>query len=703
MFHRFLLVFFALSIGSPLYSITGKSAADSLLRELKKDIPDTTRVNILIDLCNEYAASDTAIALGYGRQALETALESGSAKWVGTAYFNIGAVYYDQSDYYAATLYFTESLNAYKEAGSKKGMANACGRLGNIHLFQGNYSKSLDFFLTSLKTYEEVNEKSRISATYNNIGIIYYNQGNLDKALENYLKALKIDEELGDQQYIALSVNSVAGVYLAKKDYDQALSHYMRSLEMLKEVDDQENVAAVLSNIGEIYSYKEELKRSLEYHFKALSINTELGNKMREAMSLTSIALVYVKLGEYDKALSHFNKSVAISKEIGSKEDLKINYEGLADLYAKSGQFDKAYQYYQLYTAVKDSILNDESIRQMAEIQTRYESEKKEKEIQILTKDKEHDKAVKNFLGAGALLVLLLAGVIYNRYRLKNRANRELSLAYEVIGEKNKIVEEKNKIVEEKNKNITDSIKYAKRLQQAILPASSFAEEFGDNGFILYKPKDIVSGDFYWLDKQGGKVLVAAVDCTGHGVPGAFMSIIGYNLLNQIVHDDGITVPSDILFELNKGVSATLSQKVEDGHVRDGMDLALCSIDQDSMVLEYAGAYNPVWLLREGHIIEVKADKYPIGAFLEEQIRTFTNHRLDLQKGDIIYMFSDGYADQFGGPVGKKFKYKKLKELLITIHKNSMRDQRQILDHTIEAWRGDLEQVDDIMVIGIKI
>lgn len=272
----------------------------------------------------------------------------------------------------------------------------------------------------------------------------------------------------------------------------------------------------------------------------------------------------------------------------------------------------------------------------------------------------------------------------------------------EVVRQKEEI-ETKNQELEVLYKHVTDSIKYAKRIQEAILPPDSLVKRVLPNSFVLYKPKDIVSGDFYWIDEKDGKTMFAAVDCTGHGVPGAFMSIVGYNILKASVSNNNFTTPSLILDALNQGVSETLHHGHEEANAKDGMDLSLCTIDYKTLELQYAGAFNPLYIIRDGQLMQTKADKFPIGLFLGEEKKKFKNHTFQLQKGDVIYIFSDGYADQFGGPNGKKFMANHFRDLLIEAHTQPIEKQKEILNRTIEEWRGALDQVDDILVIGVKI
>ena len=272
----------------------------------------------------------------------------------------------------------------------------------------------------------------------------------------------------------------------------------------------------------------------------------------------------------------------------------------------------------------------------------------------------------------------------------------------QVVRQKEEI-EAQNQELEVLYKHVTDSIRYAKRIQEAILPPDSMVKRALPNSFVLYKPKDIVSGDFYWVDEMSGKTLFAAVDCTGHGVPGAFMSIVGYNILKHVVNNKKYTNPALVLDGLNIGVSETLHHGHEASQAKDGMDISFCSIDFKTLELQYAGAYNPLYLIRDGKLTQTKADKFPIGLFLGAEKKKFTNHTIQLQKGDCVYIFSDGYSDQFGGPSGKKFMANHFRDLLLEVHQHPIDKQKEILNKTIEEWRGPLDQVDDILVIGLKI
>ena len=305
------------------------------------------------------------------------------------------------------------------------------------------------------------------------------------------------------------------------------------------------------------------------------------------------------------------------------------------------------------------------------------------------------------------LLALGLIMLIVNWYtrRLKKEKERLEQLVQkrtrEVVAQKEEIEAQRDEIAR-KNMDITDSIEYASKIQNAVLPQDDQKDQIMPEHFILYRPRDIVSGDFYWISRKNGQLFVIAADCTGHGVPGAFMSMLGISLLNEIVNRHEVTRANQVLNELRKEVKRTLKQTGKEGEAKDGMDMALAMVDQKNMQMQYAGAYNPLYLFRDGELIQYKADRMPIGIYIKEE-PTFTNHLIELRKGDTFYIFSDGYTDQFGGSEVTKFKTQRLKRLLTSIQQETMDGQKKILERTLEEWRGDHEQLDDILLIGVRL
>ncbi len=300
----------------------------------------------------------------------------------------------------------------------------------------------------------------------------------------------------------------------------------------------------------------------------------------------------------------------------------------------------------------------------------------------------------------GIIIIFLVYFLVQYRTKSLRRANQIL-IEKDIASRE---VEKQRRELAIKNKNITSSIQYAKKIQEALLPSDIMFKKLLPDSFILFKPKDIVSGDFYWITERNNKVFVSAVDCTGHGVPGAFMSLIGFKILENIIKVQSIEKPSEILNILSIGIENTFHRDKEDYLLKDGMDLAFCAFDRNKKQLEYAGAFNPLYLIRDNKLIETRADRFSIG--LKHELNTqkeYTNHSVSIKKGDMIYLFSDGYPDQFGGPNGKKFMYRRFRHMLLTIHKLPLQEQKDFLEKSIETWKGDkYDQVDDILVIGIR-
>ncbi|HIA37027.1 MAG TPA: hypothetical protein EYN89_09950 [Flavobacteriales bacterium] len=296
------------------------------------------------------------------------------------------------------------------------------------------------------------------------------------------------------------------------------------------------------------------------------------------------------------------------------------------------------------------------------------------------------------FLVAGALLILMIGSVTYAFLQIRRRNK--------LISAQKKKVEQQKRIIETKSKDITDSIRYAEGIQKSILPTVKQVKRMLPDSFIWFKPKDIVSGDFYWVAENNDKVYFAVCDCTGHGVPGSLMSVVGTYLLNEAVNIKGISHPADIFEEVRRELKISLKQEGLEGEQRDGMDAVLCAWDKNNK-LEFAVAYNPLFHIRNGELMETKPDKQPVG-FHNIEEKPYAHHELTLEKGDTIYLFSDGYVDQFGGPREKKFMMKNFKKLLLSIQDKTMNEQKDILETTMAEWKGSTEQVDDILVMGLQ-
>jgi serine phosphatase RsbU (regulator of sigma subunit) len=426
------------------------------------------------------------------------------------------------------------------------------------------------------------------------------------------------------------------------------------------------------------------------------------------------------------KTQNRLKKYAGKALEIGNDHnflDVKSEaYSLLSRYYEVKKNIKKAFQFERMHSAVIDSISQAKYISQSAEMQVSVEIQNQENEIEILTKNEELNKiTIRNqqliaiVIGVVSALLLIFAINLYRSNITRKKTNQLLTKQKKDIEEKNHELERQKDAIEEKNiriqrinKNITGSINYASRIQQAMLPKPSTYLKYLKDVFVYFRPREVVSGDFYWFsrDEEKNKVFVAAVDCTGHGVPGAFMSLIGNTYLNQIVNSDHITEADLILNRLHESIRTSLNQAKNQS--RDGMDIALCVIDYDNKVVEFAGARNPMIYIKDDELFQLKGDNMDIGGVQREKERKFTKQTIPLEEGMQIYLFSDGFQDQFGGPEKNKYMRKNFKDLLFKIHKSNMMIQMQLLTEAFESWikqddGSQMDQIDDVLVIGLKI
>lgn len=555
------------------------------------------------------------------------------------------------------------------------------------------------------KTYDlarEANDSGYISKVVNNLAVVMFYQEKYEDGLDFMIRSAEIDRALNDIDGAVASYINIGAIYLMLGNVDSAEIVSMKAIEMSEYSSDFNLKADAYLNMGAIKSKLDDSNEAKTYYLKAIDIYKEYGEYGGVAMAYRNLALAYQDQGMFKIAIEYDRKSLEAAIESNSADNIKSAYKGLSRSYENIGNYEKAYEYHKLYAAWNDTLIERRNHQALLELQHKYDSEQTKKENEILAQQYEikdlESKETESKLNQsriiilssiiGLLLLIGLAFVLYNRNVIKNRANKELHYAYTII--------------QEKNNDITASIEYASKIQEALLPTRENSSLFRDSFFIL-NPKDIVSGDFLWYAKVDSKIVFTAADCTGHGVPGAFMSMIGNTFLHEIVNVNRKLQPGEILNELRERVIHALSQ---DGGIesarKDGMDMALCCLDLENHRLEYAGANNPLYIIRNNELIEIKADKQPVGYMPEREV-PFNNHEIELVKDDLIYIFSDGYADQFGGPKGKKFKYKQLKELLLANKEKSMLDQKKILMDAFNDWKGSLEQIDDVCFIGVRV
>ncbi len=619
---------------------------------------------------------------------------------IADSYNSIGMVHNSMSDYSSAIKNYSFALKTFESIGSIKGIASANNNIGLVYSNQGNNPEALKHYFASLKIFQKTGDRKSEAKSFNNIGNIYRSQNNYTEAFKNHFTALKIRHEIGDEVGLAVSYNNIGNVYFLQGNYEEALKNYDTCLNMREGFNDKLGIADVCVNIGIVYMKQANYQEALSKYLKALNIYVELNDELGIASSYGNIANVHIKQKKYNEAEKDLLKAKELSIKIGYRDYLKDVYAAFTLLDSSRNNYKGAYQNHILFISYRDSIDNELTRKKTIENQMTYDFEKKEAVAKA-----EHQKEIENqktlaeeknrkqnliiaFVAIGLLLVLVFAGFIFRSLRVTRKQKH--------------IIEQQKHLVEEHQKEIIDSITYAKRLQQAILPSAEEIKKHLANHFILYKPKDIVAGDFYWMHVVDDLIFIAAADSTGHGVPGAMVSVVCSNALNRAVDEFRLRDTGKILDKTRELVLETFAKSGEE--IKDGMDVSLLCIDRLKQQIYWSGANNPLWYLCASaptELVEVKANKQPIGK--TDNPVQFKTHYLQLNQGDVFYLMTDGYADQFGGPKGKKYKYKALEEKLIAIHHLSLHQQHEELVNSFNIWKGNLEQVDDVTIIGIKI
>jgi serine phosphatase RsbU (regulator of sigma subunit) len=581
---------------------------------------------------------------------------------------------------------YTELVNRFSNAGNSQQAAFYLNKIAFIFWGNGSLRDAADAFNKAVPLYEKIGSVPDLKATYSNLGLLYADMNKLDQARDAFSKSLDVRRKSGAKVDVSAGLIDLGYILVVQKQHEQAIRYLEESLKIATEIDNQRLILNACRLLGIAYDGRGMIAKSKEYEAKyqayqrllqTQSVKQEYEEKVGKTMAETERERIEKRAKQLELVLQKI-KSEAAQDSLGF-----------------------------VVKATEDSLRNAERL-----------SKQRQLEIGLLTKDKairelalKEKEAVQqnqqliiySTLGGMALLIVL-ALVTLRGYRTKKRANNRLE-------SQNKEISAQRDHIRKQNENITKSINYAQGIQKALLPPQDTLVGFLEESFIYFRPRDLVSGDYYWFapilagedyyEPGCGKFAIAAIDCTGHGVPGAFLSMIGYNLLNEIIRS-GIHTPNLILQRLNQDIRRVLRQDETDN--RDGMDMSLCVIDFDKKVLEFAGAKNPLVYIKSGEMVRIKGDKEPIGGFHTDQLRTFTNHTIEIDGPTYFYLFSDGYADQFGGPDGRKIMLKGFQDILFENHQKSMDEQKTILRNHLINWIGsDFKQVDDVLVMGFKL
>lgn len=574
----------------------------------------------------------------------------------------------------------------------KYGTAESTGSLYNnrgiAYDYLGKYSESLEAYFEALRLIRDNKESDLRSRVLSNIGLIYANQDQFEKALSYYYRALAIDRKSGSEEAVCAVLNNIAIIYVEQNKFDEAIKNYEECIRIDKKIESDYGLGDDYNNIAVCYLNMDEFDKAMEYLNQALEIRKSMNNKLGVCETYTNIATVHLKLNELEKAKKYFLLSLPVSEEMESRESLKYAYENLANIEEELGNDKEAFYYYKEFVSVRDSLQNLDQVRRQTELELNYEHEK-EKELNKLKQARKEDRARAILYAVIAVASILLIFFVLLYQRWKTTKKQQV------------IIEEKTELVQQKNQEILDSIAYAKRIQTAILPADEVMNSILSNSFIFYKPKDIVAGDFYWLEEKSGKVYLAVADCTGHGVPGALMSVVCHNALNRALREFNLESPSAILTKTREIVIHDLAK--DSSKVNDGMDVSLCCIDRKDKTFTWSGANHNLWIYRSANqeIEIIKGDKQPIG--LHHEMKDFNEHAIVLNSADRIYMFTDGIADQFGGEKGKKLMSAKFKSWILDTASQQIQDQGKEIESRFNLWKGNYEQIDDVCAIGFEL
>lgn len=709
-----LIIFFWILI----FSQTGfsQSGNDSIKRVAYTSEIDSMRAKALVTLAYNSHLNQPDSAFVWAETALILGDKLKMDKVRANAYLVKGLVRSVQSRHEEAINFYNEAIPVYYKINKLSIVAGCLSNIALVYTTMTNYPKAIEYMLKATTIAEKSGDKKVVATCLGNLGHISYEKGDYDAAIEYNKKSLAIREEIKDMPGIAILYNNIGLNFAQKKNYAEALTYHEKSLAIKRELDDQFGIIYSLENIGTVYLEKAKVSndkalfsKANKYYNEALALALKLEERQGISECYKYLAEIDVYLGHEKEAIEKLKKSIEISRSIEFNQLTLESYKYLSNLYDKAGDHKNAFLTTRALMSLKDSILNKENNRQMLEMESKYNNEKNQWEIQKLQGDKKFNEEIRAtqrkinlYLIVAVILVGLVGVVIFIGFLNKRKANRIIHRQKEEVDKKNleieqqkKLVEYQRDLVEDKNKEIVDSINYAKKIQYALLAHEDFLKANLPEHFILFKPKDIVSGDFYWAAQKGNKFYIAVCDSTGHGVPGAFMSLLNISFLNEAVNEKNILSPNEIFNHVRK----RLIESITEENQKDGMDGVLICFEGQKIT--YAAANNKPLLINGDKMIELEHDKMPVGkGEKEESYRLFN---IKFTKGDTLFLFTDGYADQFGGPKGKKYKHKTLQELLRKNSSMKIPEQQQALYTVFKNWRGNLEQVDDVCVMGIRL
>ncbi len=632
-----------------------------LFGQLNKEQPDRRdSADYFNELFKENLSLRPDTAYWYAMQALKYADMLGNEKAKANALNNMGVIYKNRGKIDDALSQYLAALKIHQNLDNREGIANTRSNIANLYTIKNDYQRALVFFRQARAIFYELKNNERLVQINTSIGNVFANQDQYDSALYMYFEAMKIMEELEDFPYPDLFLN-IGNIYVEQKEYNKALNSYRTAEGRAISINDNQALAKIWLNMGVVYREQKDYETALYWQLKALEL----------------------------------------AQEMDDKPLLQDVYQALATVYFRANSLTNAYFYLDLTTKLKDSLFNIQASQRMAELEALYELEQKEKEIELL-KTKDQNQSLQIKYNQSVILTILLAAItlaaltllIYLRYSQNKQARKLLELrSLEIERQKN--------VIEHKNKETIESIEYARSIQESMIDSVNLEKKLSDS-FVFYRPKDIVSGDFYWYTRRNDFDILVLVDCTGHGVAGAFMTVIANSLIDRIVNTMGYTDPADILENLNISLKENISQNPENGVVH-GMDVSIVKIYKNKRLLEYCGARRPMVICSREKMTEIKGNRISIGDALLNREQKFVSKTFEPDPQSMVYIFPDGFSDQFDHSDTTKYKVRRFKSLLGEIQYMTVADQKSRLGTEFQSWKGENEQTDDILVIGFRI
>ena len=707
---------------------------------LHKKINKALSVNYGILGRIHYTRGDLLSATTYFTLAIDRLDLSEDKNSVARMYNNLGVLHRLQTNYAQSLYYYQKAYDLFQDGSDSISIAGVLANIGTVSKDIGSYEKSLENYLKALSIYENSNHLSYIASTLTNIGSILVESRNTKESIPYFKRALGIYNTLKDFKGLAGNYLSLGISYRELQQYDSSYYYLFEAQKVYKEIGDKVGWSNAYLELGEFYYIHKSYNVALKTFETSYRIAKDIG--LNTAQLKNSIAKTYFNTNEVSLAQKWALEALDESKSAGLIAVQKDVHSNLVSIFEKQKRYDKALEHFRAFFTLYDSVLSRDRSHKFAEMETLYQLEQKQRVISQLEKEKAFKEVelkdaeirirwqkLHSLMTMGVLVFLLIIlFLLYRQFKIKRLSNQKLSHQFAEIQQKNEeIISQKEEIESQRNEMerqkeslrekseqlerfnwiLMDSIDYASNIQLALLPSGSIFQSFFSDHFLILYPKDVVSGDFYWAYPKDDSIIIAVADCTGHGVPGGFMSMMGISALNELM-GRGIVEPSDILNNLRLLIIESLKQTGKVGEQQDGLDISIISYTKGNSYIDFAGANHGLWLVREDRdfgryeLHELKGDKMPVSFYYK--MKPFETKRMPIISGDQLYLFTDGYRHQLGGEeFARKFGRDNFKKLILNNAYREMDSQKNIIEDNFFRWIGDNDQLDDITIIGLKV